>query len=262
MPAINKASLITSLCPPLNVDLTGQLLDEFVSQERRYVLQDWEPATLDGGQFTEVASRILYHIDSGHLDTRRSVDKCLIYLEDPKNANRHNYPDRKSALHTARTIRTIYKFRSDRGAIHIDPTYTANHLDSKLVIESVRWLLSEILRLFWTGDRAKVAGAIREILQFDVPVIGNYEGHLLVQRTDCSTDEEILILLHHAGELGLSRTELGNYVQKDAAGVTRSIKKLASNKVRQIVRLESGKHRLTDLGVQKVLEKLAAKLVL
>ena len=262
MPTIDRVTLIASICPPLDKQLTEQLLDDFVSLERRYVLRDWEPATLDGGQFTEAASRILYHQDSGNLDRRRQVDKCLTYVEDPTNNNQHNYPERKSALHTAKVLRTIYKFRSDRGAVHIDPQYSANHLDSKFVVDCVRWVLSEILRVFWTGNRADVAVAIRAIVEYDVPVIGNYEGQLIVQRVDCTAEEEILILLYHAGEKGLSRSELGKYVPKAPARVTENLSRLSSNRMRQVIKLGNGNYRLTDLGIQRVLRELGAKLVI
>src|SRR5436309_568010 len=108
MPAISKDALLASVCPPFDHKLSDQLLDEFVSLERRYVLRDWEPATLDGGQFCEAASRVIYHQDSGILDQRRSVDRCLKYVEDPTAVNRHRYPDRKSSLHTAKVVRMVY----------------------------------------------------------------------------------------------------------------------------------------------------------
>ena len=261
MPAMDKGGLLSALCPPLDTVLVEQLIDEFASNERRYILGDWEPATLDGGQFAEAAARIIYHQDSGNLNRRKSVDDCLKYVEEPKNENSHAYPDRKSALHAARVVRTLYKLRSDRGAVHIDPDYSANHIDSKLVIECVRWLMSEILRVFWQNDRSAVAAAIREIAQFEVPVIGRFEDRLLVQRTDCTTEEEILILLHHAGDPGLSRRQLGNYVQKDASAVTRALARLLSPAVRQLVLLGTGSYRLTDLGIKRVLTELSHKLV-
>jgi len=236
------------------------MLDEFVSLERRYVLRDWEPATLDGGQFCEAVARLLYQQDSGLLDHRPSVDRCLKYVEDP--ANVHSYPDRKSALHTSKVLRMVYKFRSDRGAVHIDPVYSANQLDSKLVIEGCRWVLSELLRVFWTGDRGSVASAIREIIQYDIPAIGNYEGRLMVQRVDCSVEEEIMILLHHAGEKGLSRRELGRYVHYPAPRITEALSELSSSRSRKILKLTSGNYRLTDRGIQSVLTDLADKLVL
>jgi len=249
-----------ALVPPLDAQLSEQLLDEYMSLERRYVLSDYEPATLDGGQFVEAASRLVYHQDSGNLNKRRGVDKCLSYVEDPKSQNTHIFPERKSSLHLCRVLRSIYKFRSDRGAVHIDPDYTANQLDAKLVLDNARWVLSEMLRVFWTGDRSVVARAIREIIEYDVPVVAEYEGRLLVQNTKCTTEEETLILLYHAGEAGLSRNQLGTYVAKDAAGVTRALKSLKSASKRQVFQLSNGNYRLTDLGIARVFADLGEKM--
>jgi hypothetical protein len=259
---MDKKTLLNNLCPPLDNSLIGQLINEYNSLESRFVLRDWEPATLDGGQFTEAAARILYHIDSGTLNHKKLVNKCLEYVEDPNNSNTHNYPDKKSSLHTAKVLRTIYKFRSDRGAIHINPNYSANHLDAKLVISNAKWVLAEIIRVFLTSDLNLVEKIIRDILEFDVPVIGDFEGQLLVQRTDCIADEEILILLHYAGQDGFDRTKIGNSVKKDRSTITNSLKKLASDKERKIIQLTNGNYRLTDIGNRYVIVNLSDKLKL
>jgi len=258
MATVDAATLLASVSPPLDDRLTGQMLDEFASLERRYVLGDWEPATLDGGQFCEATARILYHQDSGDLNRRKAVDKCLKYVEE--EAHPHKYPDGKSRRHTARVLRAIYKFRSDRGAVHLDPDYTANQLDAKFVMESVRWVLSEMLRVFWTGDRALVAQTVREIVEYDVPAIGDYEGHLIVLRTDCSAEEEVLLLLHHGGTSGLSRAGLGKYVKKSASSVSNALKQLGGR--REVIQLDSGAYRLTASGTKRVLEDLAHKLTI
>jgi len=259
---VDRATLINFLSPPLDAVLCGQLLDDFVSMERRYVLRDWEPATLDGGQFCEAASSLIYHQDSATINRRKGVDECLKYVEDPNNSNTHHFPKRKAALHLCRVIRTIYKLRSDRGAVHIDPEYTANHLDAKLVLDNSRWVLSEILRVFWTGGCVQVAATIRELVQYDVPVIGVFEGRPLVQRTDCSVEEEILLILHYAGENGMSRAGIGRSVMKSPSAVTNTLKSLASGGRRQIVQLSSGNYRLTDAGIRRVLSQLADKMSL
>jgi hypothetical protein len=261
MPTLDKTSLLSAISPPLDPVLAEQLLNEFQSLEKRFILRDWEPATLDGGQLTEAASRIIYHQDSGKLNRTYSVHDCLKYVEDPANGNSHSFPSRKSALHICKLLRTIYKFRSDRGAVHINPEYTANHLDSKLVLEGARWILSEILRLFWNGDRSLVADAIRQIVQFDAPIIGDYEGNLLVQRTDCTTEEEILILLHHAGVDGLPRSDIARFVKKHQSSVTRALTILCSSGTREVIRLNNGNYRLTDLGIRRVIMTLAPKLI-
>jgi hypothetical protein len=141
------------------------------------------------------------------------------------------------------------------------PNYSANHLDSKYVIEAVRWCLNETLRVFWSGDREKAAKAIREILQFDVPCIGTFEGALLVQRTDLTPEEEVLVLLHYAGEAGFTRTLLGKYAQVAAPRVTEAVQRLTSAQLRQVYRLSNGAYRLTDLGSKRIRENLADKLL-
>lgn len=262
MPLVDKGTLLAAIVPPLDQVLAEQLIDEFVSLERRYVLRDWEPATLDGGQLAEAAARILYHQDFGNLNRRKGVNSCLSYIEDPNNSNAHHFPHRKSALHLSKVIRTIYKFRSDRGAVHIDPDYTANHLDSKLVLENARWVLSELLRVFWTADRREVAATIRQIVQYDVPVIGVFDDRPIVQRGDCSTQEEIILILHYAGEDGLNRTDIGRSVLKSPASVSGALTILASAQRREIIKLKNGNYRLTDIGVKRVYSELAEKMVL
>lgn len=260
MSLVEKQRLISQLAPPLDSFLVTQLLDEFISLERRFIQRDWEPAELDGGQFCEVAGRIYYHVDSGNLNRTKELEKCLQYIESDQVL--HSIQPRHDALHIARVLKTTYKFRSQRGAVHISPTYSPNHMDSKLIIENTRWVLNETLRIFWSGDREAVARAIRELLQFDVPCIGVFDDVVLVQRTDLSPEEEVLVLLHYAGEQGFSRTELGRFAQCSAASTTRSLQKLMAPDMRQVVQLTNEKYRLTDLGSKRIREQLAPKLLL
>ena len=259
---MNKHSLLKKLCPPLDRVLTQGLLREFITLEQRFVLGDWEPATLDGGQIAELASRIVYHIDAGNLNRRKGVDACLKYVEDQNNSNAHAFPHRRSALHLCRVIRTVYKFRSQRGAIHIDPDYTANELDASLIIANVRWIVSEILRIFWSGSTRTVADAVRDIVQYRVPAIFKVDEGELVLRTDCTVEEEILLLLHNAGQSGWSRTLIGRAVPKSPAAVTNALKHLAAPSMRQIVKLRSGDYILTPNGTKRVLDELSTKLSL
>jgi hypothetical protein len=97
-------------------------------------------------------------------------------------------------------------------------------MDARFMIEAVRWCMNETLRIFWKGDRELVAKAIRELLQFDVPCIGKFEQALVVQRTDLKAEEEILVLLHYAGERGFSWRELGQHARCSAPSVTRALR--------------------------------------
>jgi DNA-binding MarR family transcriptional regulator len=260
VPLADRSALLKVLAPPLDALLTSQFVDEFVSMEQRYVLRDWGPAELDGGRFCEVLSRILYHLDSGSLNRGKSLDDCLKYI-DNEQVN-HKITPRHDALHFVRVLRAVYKFRSQRGAVHISPSYTPNHMDSRLMLECVRWCFMEALRLFGQGDRENIARRIRELLQFDVPCIAQFDDQLLVQRTDLTAEEEILILLHQAGEMGMSRRDLGQYARVSAASVTNTLRKLTARDRREVVQLINGNFRLTDLGTRRVVVRLSPKLML
>ncbi len=259
---VDKEDVIAQICPPLDAELVEGLIGEFISQERRYVLGDWEPSTLDGGQFAEVASRIIYHVDSVNLNRRKGVNSCLRYVEDENNSNPHSFPQRRTCLHLSRVIRMIYKFRSQRGAIHIDPEYTANELDSTLIISNVRWVMAELLRVFWRGDKREVGGIIRDILRFDIPAVLSMDDRQIVMRTDCTVGEEIIILLHNAGETGMNREELGIAIPKAPSTITNGLARLTSSERREVVRKDNGKFILTPLGAKRVREELSEKLVL
>lgn len=259
MGLIEQSQLIKSLSPPIELSLSTKLVNEFVSMERRFIQRDWEPTELDGGQFAEIAARILYHLDSGTLNLSKGHDDCLKYFTNDTVI--HNL-DRKEVSHIAKILQAIYKFRSQRGAVHISHTYTPNHMDSKFLMESVRWCMNEFLRIFWNTDRDSVAKAIKELLQFDVPCIGVYGNKILIQRTDLRPDEEILVLLHFAGLDGFSRTVIGKSCMLSPSSITTNLQKLISPSCRQIIQLTDGNYTLTDLGHKRIRENLVDKLLL
>src|SRR5258707_1337343 len=124
MGLVEKQYLVSQLSPPLDNFLATQLVDEFVSLERRFVQRDWEPAELDGGQFCEILARILYHLDSGNPNLSKQFDDCLRYIENDQAA--HAISPRSDAIHLAKILRVVYKFRSQRGSVHISPSYSPN----------------------------------------------------------------------------------------------------------------------------------------
>lgn len=259
MGLIEKQTLISHLAPPFDTFLATQLVDEFVKLERRYILRDWEPAELDGGHFCEILGRILYHQDSGNLDLARDFGDCSKYIHNDNVIHNINRDDAKMLFMTASVV---HKFRSKRGVGHVSPTYTANHMDARYMMEAVRWAMTEVLRIFWVDDRNAAARTISELLRFDVPCVGKFESVLLVQRTDLHPEEEILVLLHYAGEQGFNRRELGQYAMCSAPAITKAIDALTSSKSREVIQVNDGRFVITDLGQKRLRENLVEKLLL
>lgn len=226
----------------------------------RYVLRDWEPTELDGGQFAEILGRLLYHLDSGNLNLTKGFDECFKYID--LDTNKHIVVPRSDAKHLMFVLKTIYKFRSQRGSVHISPTYKPNHMDSKYLIEAVRWCFNEYLRLIWNGDKEELAKSVRELLRFDVPCIGVFDSNVIVQRTDISLEDELLLLLHHSGEDGYSRKQLLNYMKVSSQKMTSILSKMAGSMERKIILNSKQQYILTDLGNKYIRENLGDKLTL
>ena len=239
-----KIALVKEIDP----QLAEQLVDEFASVEEAFLLKRWKYSELDGGRFAEVAARIVYSIDSSNLSRTKPVDDCLRYIDNDQVS--HAFPERQAAIHLAKVLRAIYKLRSQRGAVHVSPTYTANEIDSRMILESVRWILADLLRIFVTADRELVAETVRDLARFPQPLIRDIENVPLLQSVSFTTEEEVLAHLLNA-DAGLSTAELVSIIPKSASGVRAALSSLSGGKRRQIAK-RSNKWLITDLGITRI----------
>jgi hypothetical protein len=226
-----------------------------VSIEEAFLLRRWRYTELDGGRFAEVAARIVYSVDSGNLSRTKGVDDCLKYIANDQVA--HHFPERQASIHLAKVIGAVYKLRSQRGAVHVSPTYTANEIDSRLIIEAARWLLAELLRIFVTTDREQVAATIRRLARFPQPIIRRYQDLPLLQSVTFTTEEEVLAHLLNSDD-GMTTPALITVIPKAASGVRQALKVMAAPRCRQVVQ-RSGKWLITDLGLARIEDRIVTE---
>jgi hypothetical protein len=253
---VTPAQLTAALAASIDSQLAAQLVEESTSLEEAFILRKWKYSELDGGRFAEVAARIVYSVDSGNLSLTRSVDDCLKYIDNQQVV--HHFPEKYAAIHLAKVIRAVYKLRSQRGAVHVSATYTANEIDSRLIVEAARWILADLLRIFVTKDRNEIATVIRGLARFPQPLIRTYEDLPLLQAVSFTTEEEVLAHLLNAVD-GLNIGDLISLIPKDQSGVRRAVRKLASPQVRQTVE-RSGRWIITDLGIKRIEQRISREL--
>lgn len=244
--------LKTALAKQADAQLSVQLIDEFVSIEEAFLLRKWKYTELNGGRFAEVAARIVYSVDSGNLSRTKSVDDCLKYIDNDQVP--HHFPERQGSIHLAKVIRAVYKLRSQRGAVHVSPTYTANEIDSRLILEAVRWLFADLLRIFVTADREQVAGTIRSLTRFPQPIIRQYQDLPFLQSVSFTTEEEVLAHLLNSDD-GMTTAALTAVIPKAASGVRQALKNMSAARSRQLVQ-RSGKWLITDLGIARIEDRI------
>jgi hypothetical protein len=229
--------------------LATTIIEEFRELEKTYTAQHWQYAATNAGRFCEAVARSLYALDSGNAPGNKSIDECFKYIENQQVS--HKAPDLQAIFHICKTIRAVYKIRSQRGGVHVSPTFTADEYDTRFMLEGCRWVLSDLLRIFWNSDRQEVSKIIQELGRFSSPLLRRYGNTLLVQHTTCTTEEEVLILLYYNGNEGLTAKEIITSSPKDASGIRKSLLKLCASSHRQAVKV-SDRYQITDLGTDRI----------
>ncbi|HCT76503.1 MAG TPA: hypothetical protein DGG94_02955 [Micromonosporaceae bacterium] len=250
--SVTQSGLSHALGQATEPTLAVRLFEEAAKLEEAFALRKWQSTELDGGRFAEVAARIIYGVDSGKFNLSKGVDDCLRYVENPQVT--HAFPDLQSANQLALILRATYKLRSQRGAVHVSPTYTANEIDSRMVVEGVRWVLAELLRVFVTTDQSALVTAVEELSRFPHPLIRQYGGQPLLQSISLTAEEEVLVHLLNE-RTGMTQAQLIRAIPKDPSGVRRAVKHLADGRTRQIVGV-GDRWEITDLGIVRAEARL------
>jgi hypothetical protein len=140
-------------------------------------------------------------------------------------------------------ISVAYKLRTQGGAVHVSPNYTANEIDSRLIVECVRWIPASLLRIFVHSNSEEIAAIVRSLARFPQSIIRQYDAVPMLQSVMFTTEEEILAHLLNAGEDILIAV-----IPKSVSGVRSAVKSLFSARSRQVVQ-RAGRWLITDLGL-------------
>src|ERR1035438_1297590 len=205
--SLTSKQLIDELAKVVDPSFASAIVESYIEMQQRFFAGDWQPSELDGGRLCEAISRALYQLDSGTVTHSQLPKELCEKIEDEQNLRPHSL-DIKDRHHISRAIGLVYKFRSDRGSVHISPKYTADFMDSMLMVHAGKWIFAEFLRLAWKQDKAVIAETISQIVQLEYSLIHELDGIPLVLESTVSAPEEILLLLNHAEGHKLSKEEL------------------------------------------------------
>lgn len=248
--------LISDLSTVVDPAFANAVVTSYIEMQQRFLAGDWKPAELDGGRLSEAVSRALLQIDTGtisHSDLPGSIRDILL------SKKRVHALAEKDRTHIAKVIEVVYKFRSDRGPVHISPDYTANYMDSMLVLHAGKWMFAEFLRLAWNKDRKIIAETIAQLVQLEHSLIHELDGKPLVLTKGISAPDEILLLLNHATNNRLSRAKLREQAaNQKPQTVSVAITRLITEK--DIRAVEGDEVALTPNGQKRVMEKIMPKL--
>lgn len=174
--------------------LRGELLDSYSSILRNFREGRWEPSELNGGKLCEIVHTILRgHID-GSFPKRASkpsnmVDACKAFEKAA------SFP-RSVRIQIPRMLIALYEVRNNRGVGHTGGDVNPNHMDARYVLESAKWLMAELVRVFHDLDIQEATEVVASLVERTVPVVWTGEKIRRVLKTGLSKKDETLLLLY------------------------------------------------------------------
>ncbi len=200
--------------------LRKELLDAFSAVVRNFREGRWEPSELNGGKLCEVVYTILRGYVDGKMPSRARkpsniVDACrALEGADSKTFSR------SVRIQIPRVLAALYEIRNNRGVGHVGGDVDPNHMDAKIVVESAKWIVAELVRVFHGLDTATATTVVEGLVDRTVPVVWEVGGRKRVLTTDLSMRDQTLVLLYSTSE-PVKEADLVSWVEHSNASVYR-----------------------------------------
>lgn len=236
--------------------LRKELLNAFSEIVRNFRERRWEPSELNGGKLCEV----VYSILRGHVDgkfppkakkPRNMVDACKAL----EQADSKTFP-RSVRIQIPRMLIGLYEIRNNRGVGHVGGDVDPNHMDARVVLESSKWILAGLVRVFHDLDPDKATQVVERLVDRTLPVIWEVGSVKRVLRTGLSKRDETLLLLYSSNG-PVSEAELVLWVEHSNAYVYRKDVLRKAHRDRLVEYNEKSREvELSPTGIEYVEEHL------
>lgn len=174
-------------------DIAGRVVESYREVESNYVLKKWKPSELDGGHFVESVRRII-EIELNLPPT--PFGKPLPDFNEKELARYLNSKgDESFRVLIPRVLWGIYGVRSKRGVGHVRGLISANEMDSTLILYSIKWILSEIVRLKSNLSIPETQALVDKVIERQSSLIWKRGSITRVQKLGLKAEQEALILL-------------------------------------------------------------------
>lgn len=175
--------------------LRDQLLSAFADILRNFKERRWEPSELNGGKFCEIVYTILRGYVDGVFPATASkpanmVDACKALENAPAAFAR------SVRIQIPRMLIALYEIRNNRGVGHVGGDVNPNHMDAVCVLEQVKWILSELVRLFHNVSTEEARAVVESLTERTIPLIWEVGKRFRVLDPTMKMRDKVLVLLY------------------------------------------------------------------
>ncbi len=174
------------------------LLEEFNKLARNYRESRWEPTELNGGKLCEIVYTILKgHVDGNFPDKPSKPGNMLRACNAMEQMTA--FP-RSIRIQIPRMLIALYEIRNNRNVGHVGSDVDPNHMDATVVYGMVRWIMSELVRIFHSVSPEDASAVVDALTEREVPLLWRIGDRVRVLGAGLSAKDKALALLY--GSIG------------------------------------------------------------
>ena len=175
-------------------ELVDSILECYLKALTEYRKGNWKYVGTEIGQFIENCRRMIeYKLNNSYT----YLCQILSNFNEKELKNLENKSGQvEYRIIIPRLLYSSYAIRSKRGMIHtshINP----NYMDATLLINNVKWILAELVRLSSNIDFDKSNELINSIMSKENNIIWEINGKIRILNTKIDTQNKILCLLYY-----------------------------------------------------------------
>ena len=186
------------------------LLEEYNKLARNYREGRWEPAELNGGKLCEVVYTILKgHVDGSFPNTPSKPKNMVAACNALEQATM--FP-RSVRIQIPKILIALYEIRNNRNVGHVGADVNPNHMDATVVYGMIRWVMSELVRIFHSISTEEATRIIDALTERDIPLLWRFGDRVRILGSGLSAKDKTLALLYGSTE-SLSAKEIATSIE-------------------------------------------------
>lgn len=243
---INKVQHI--LESAYNKTIAKKIVSSYTEIESNFFLEKWKPSELDAGHFVESVRRLIELELTGSYT--RFNQRLSNFNDSVLTIYEQQSGDESFRMLIPRVLKSIYNIRNKRGVGHIKDI-SPNEMDSTLILHSVKWVLSEIVRLKSNLSIPETQKLINSIVERKVEIIWKEETFQRILNTNISAKDQVFLLLYDKSpqQVETLRSTIEYQSKSNFYNIINAL-----HKERYIEKMESGMCFISPKGVVKAEE--------
>jgi hypothetical protein len=198
-------------------ELLDKLLDEYQLVTENYYLGKHRPCSLNAGRFAEIALRMLQEVTSGvYIPLGEQITKFSNEVLALEKADSNKFPQ-SLRLQIPRTLQVMYDIRNKRDVGHVGGDVNANYTDATLSLTCCNWVMTELIRIYFTTDIGTAQKMVDSIIKVRIPIVQDFNGFLKILNPKLSVPDKIMALLYYRDKDGATINELNHWFKEQTS---------------------------------------------